>query len=189
MKKLKLTLIGDYNVGKTSILNAYLDKDVYNTKSTLGIDFFTKVIFVNDDQYNMTCWDTAGSERFHSLTQTYIRDSDIVILVYDCGLRTSRINYWMRKVEQSKPKIVGILGSKDDLTNVFREDIYELVEPWTRQNWKIITGKCSSRNPKSVKDFFQECIKIATQNNTQNIMKIPNISLEPPKNKNRTCCT
>tara|TARA_B110000908_G_scaffold172680_1_gene241936 strand:+ start:9129 stop:9710 length:582 start_codon:yes stop_codon:yes gene_type:complete len=187
--KLKLTIVGDHNVGKTSILNSFLDKSTFNTPTTLGIDFFTKIYKLDDCTIQMTLWDTAGSERFHSLTPAYTRGSNIVIVVYDLSKARSNINYWLRKIESDRPNIVGILGNKTDITTVNNEDLQDILFPYSRQHWNIITGKCSSRNSNSVKNFFRQCIKQHVRQDLENPFKLPIISILEPKKKVRTCCT
>ena len=189
MQKIKLTIIGDHNVGKTSILNSFLDISVFNTPTTLGIDFFTKVFHVDDYTIQMTLWDTAGSERFHSLTPAYTRGSNIIIIVYDLSTPRSNLNYWLRKIESDKPTVIGILGNKTDITTVNNEDLQDILFPYTRQGWKLITGKCSSRDSKSVKNFFNQCIKQFIHKDLENPFQTPIVSISEPKKKSRTCCT
>lgn len=82
---LKVVLIGDGGVGKTSLRNQYIHKkftDAY--KATIGADFITKEVETNDGKkVMMQIWDTAGQERFQSLGVAYYRGADACILVYD----------------------------------------------------------------------------------------------------------
>ena len=189
MQRIKCTVIGDYHVGKTSIVYSYINKPLEAVQTTLGIDFFTKTVRVGNESTIVTIWDTAGSERFKSLTDSYLRDSDIVIIVYDMSKQTSNISYWMRRAEQHRPHTIGVLGNKDDLTRGFSEDLSDILYPWTRQNWKIVTGYCSSRRPKSVKNFFNRCLYSIVINEIEIPKLIPVISLKAQKSKNRTCCS
>jgi len=193
-RKIKITIIGDKDVGKTSILNAYLDRNVYNPATTIGIDFFTQSIVIKDQRCLVTLWDTAGAERFQALTQTYLRDSDIIVVVYDLAKKTSNIGQWMRQAEQTHPTVVGILGNKTDITRVNTEDLQDILVPWLRQNWRIVTGKCSSRNTTSVKTFFRKCIAEIIRNDLvekdpEQPFEMPTITFSGKKNHNRTCCT
>ena len=187
-KRYKCTVIGDYNVGKTSILNAYMGKSVNNVQSTLGIDFFTKSVLVKGERVMMTLWDTAGAERFHSLTHSYLRDSNLVIIVYDLTLSTSRLTYWMRRVEPHHPQTVGILGNKNDLTTQYSEDLGDLLFPWTRQKWNIVNGHCSSRDTDSVKTFFKRCL-LSMVKDTDSIEPLEMDIFDVKDLKNRTCCS
>jgi small GTP-binding protein len=188
-KRYKCTMIGDYCVGKTSILNAYLGKSIENVQSTLGIDFFTKSILVKGETVMMTLWDTAGAERFHSLTDSYLRDSNLVIIVYDLTQSTSNLSYWMRRVEQHRPQTVGILGNKNDLTTQYSEDLQDILFPWTRQKWNIINGHCSSREATSVKTFFKRCLLSMVKENIK-LDESFEIDTSVVKGfKTRTCCS
>jgi Rab family protein len=189
MKKVKCTVIGDFSVGKTSVIYSFLGKPLKNVQSTLGIDFFTKSIRVKGEKIILTIWDTAGAERFHSLTDSYLRGSDLVIVMYDMTKHSSNITQWMRKAEQHKPNIIGVLGNKDDLTPSFNGDLHNILFPWTRQNWKIVTGYCSSRRPESVKNFFTRCLVSHLGNEIESPELIPIVSINAKKTKNRTCCS
>lgn len=189
-EKIKCILIGDYNVGKTSILRAYRDKPAHGVVSTLGIDFFTKTIAVNGHEIYLTMWDTAGAERFRSLTHSYMNGSDIVIIVYDLSKKTANLPYWLRRAEEAQPHVIGILGCKNDLTKAFSEDLYDILHPWTRQSYNIITGVCSSRQKSSVDIFFKRCfLALPTPNSLHQSTDFASLSKNPIKHKNRTCCT
>lgn len=188
-KRYKCTIIGDYSVGKTSILNAYLGNSIENIQSTLGIDFFTKSVLVKGETVMMTMWDTAGAERFHSLTHSYLRDSNLVVIVYDLTQTTSRLPYWMRRVEQHQPQTVGILGNKNDLTTQYSENLQDILFPWTRQRWNIITGHCSSRDKKSVTDFFKRCLLSMVKEGEESTEPLQIDTIYRKESKNRTCCS
>ena len=81
--KVKVSIIGDFAVGKSSILNVLNDKMDYCTQSTLGVDFFYKIFSYEEQSYKFHIWDTAGQERFRTIVRSYFRDLDVVILVYD----------------------------------------------------------------------------------------------------------
>jgi len=81
---LKLIILGDSGVGKTSIMNKYVRKKFDNRyKATIGADFLTKEIIIDDKLISLQIWDTAGQERFQSLGSAFYRGADACILVYD----------------------------------------------------------------------------------------------------------
>ena len=86
----KCCFVGDFGVGKTSIIFSYLSKSIEDIQTTLGIDFFSKTIRIKEQDLHLTIWDTAGSERFRSLLHSYLRDSDIIIIVYDLSKQNLR---------------------------------------------------------------------------------------------------
>lgn len=94
LNSFKLVLVGDSNVGKTCILLRLIDKNfTENHCTTIGIDFKSVFCDINFNEMKVTkqestdinfnIWDTAGQERFKSITNTYYRGADAIILVYD----------------------------------------------------------------------------------------------------------
>ncbi len=157
-RRIKCSFVGDYGVGKTSVIFSFLDKSINKVQTTIGVDFFTKTIRVGDEDVILSLWDTAGAEAYRSLTHSYIRDADIIVLVYDRTKSESNILYWMRAIEHHKARVIGVLGNKSDLTTGFHRDLEELLVPWSRQEINIVTGACSSRNREEVKQFLKKCI-------------------------------
>jgi Ras-related protein Rab-7A len=81
---LKIIVIGDLNVGKTSLINRY----VYNSfsekyKATIGVDLFKKDLKYKNNKVCLQIWDTAGVERFQAVTPSFYRGSDACVLVFD----------------------------------------------------------------------------------------------------------
>lgn len=104
----KLLLIGDSSVGKSSILLQFTD-DVFddNLTSTIGVDFKVKIIDVVQadrrvKRVKATIWDTAGQERFRTLTSSYYRGAQGIILVYDVSRKETfeSLPMWLQEVEQ-----------------------------------------------------------------------------------------
>merc|ERR1712164_98314 len=81
---LKLIILGDSGVGKTSLMNQYVNKKFSKQyKATIGADFLTKEVMIDDKLVTMQIWDTAGQERFQSLGVAFYRGADSCVLVYD----------------------------------------------------------------------------------------------------------
>ena len=97
----KLLLIGDSGVGKTCILFRFSD-DAFNTTfiSTIGIDFKIKTIDINGKRVKLQIWDTAGQERFHTITTSYYRGANGIMLVYDITNPKSfdNITKWLKNI-------------------------------------------------------------------------------------------
>lgn len=118
--KLRLVLIGNQAVGKSSFISKFVDDAfVHDLMSTIGIDFKTKTISVSNRSVELNVWDTAGQERFWSVTPAYCRNADGIILVYDTTNLKSfeAITFWLGKIDQYAPSNVDIMliGSKCDL--------------------------------------------------------------------------
>lgn len=87
---MKLLLIGDSGVGKSSILRRYCDEEFTTSFiTTIGIDFKVKTVEVMGKKLKLQIWDTAGQERFKNICTAYYRGAQGVFLVYDCGDRGS----------------------------------------------------------------------------------------------------
>lgn len=87
---IKIIILGDSNVGKTSLMNRYVNKKFSTQyKATIGADFLTKEVVVDDKLVTMQIWDTAGQERFQSLGVAFYRGADCCVLVYDVTAPTT----------------------------------------------------------------------------------------------------
>ena len=83
MPSIKLVLLGDTSVGKSSFSTRYVNKKFNDGLSTtLGAFYFKKTIELEDKIYNLEIWDTAGQERYRSLAPIYFRNADIVLLFF-----------------------------------------------------------------------------------------------------------
>ena len=79
----KMIIIGDSGVGKTNFLMQFCEGDFKGTYvATIGVDFKTKIIQVEDKKIKLQIWDTAGQERFRNITQTYYKGAAGIILMY-----------------------------------------------------------------------------------------------------------
>ncbi|KAJ2155425.1 Ras- protein Rab-18 [Coemansia sp. RSA 1935] len=122
MAMYKILLIGDSNVGKSSILLRFTDDQFLppeETSATIGVDFKAKICTVDDKQYKLTIWDTAGQERFRTLTSSYYRGAQGVILVYDVCNRESfeHLDSWMEELNTyctTSDVVKMVVGNKID---------------------------------------------------------------------------
>lgn len=118
--RFKLVFLGDQSVGKTSIITKFMYDTFDNTyQATIGIDFLSKTLFLEDKTVRLQIWDTAGQERFRSLIPSYIRDCRIGIIVFDVTNRPSfnNVRKWLDDVRAERgPEIsVVAVGNKVDL--------------------------------------------------------------------------
>jgi len=116
----KILFLGSMGVGKTSIIYRYINDTIKNElKSTIGIDYKTKVVEYKTKKIKLKIYDTSGQERFRTLTQNYYHGSDGIIIVFDLKRRETfdDITYWMEEINKNtdKDKIGLILvGNKND---------------------------------------------------------------------------
>ncbi|CAJ0838436.1 2470_t:CDS:2 [Entrophospora sp. SA101] len=84
LRKFKLVFLGEQSVGKTSLITRFMYDTFDNTyQATIGIDFLSKTMYLEDRTVRLQLWDTAGQERFRSLIPSYIRDSSVAVVVFD----------------------------------------------------------------------------------------------------------
>ncbi|KAK9124664.1 hypothetical protein Sjap_014266 [Stephania japonica] len=117
---LKLVLLGDGRVGKTSLVLRYVN-NVFSEKqeATVQASYLTKRLAIEGVPITLAIWDTAGQERFHALGPIYYRDADAALLVYDIMEDNSfiRVRNWVKELQQmaSKNITMAIAANKSDL--------------------------------------------------------------------------
>ena len=120
---IKLLLLGDTSVGKSSFINRYF-KNFFQEEflSTIGLDSQNKIIKIFNDKYKLTIWDTAGQERFRSITRNYYKNADGVFLIYDVNDSENydNISKWVNDIKENNTAIdnkitIYLLGNKIDL--------------------------------------------------------------------------
>merc|ERR1712106_456328 len=121
---LKVIILGDSGVGKTSLMNQYVNKKFTSQyKATIGADFLTKEVLVDDRMVTLQIWDTAGQERFQSLGVAFYRGADSCVLVHDITDAKSfdNLDSWMEEfLAHAAPRNAEnypfvVLGNKADL--------------------------------------------------------------------------
>ncbi|XP_071728724.1 ras-related protein RABH1e-like [Rutidosis leptorrhynchoides] len=120
--KYGLIILGDQSVVKTSIITRFMyDKFDTTYQATIGIDFLTKKMYLEDRTFVLQLWDTSGQERFRSLLPSFIRDSSVALIVYDVTNRQSFLNTakWMEEVrnERGTDILIFLVGNKCGLVD------------------------------------------------------------------------
>lgn len=123
LSKYKIVFLGEQGVGKTSLITRFMyDTFDDHYQATIGIDFLSKTMYLDDKTIRLQLWDTAGQERFRSLIPSYIRDSRVAIVVYDITKKKSFefIDKWIEDVKNERGEenvILCIVGNKSDLND------------------------------------------------------------------------
>ena len=121
-EEIKCILVGETGTGKTSLINVSIglqfEKDIVTTISST---YASKQYQISEKTYILNLWDTTGQEKYRTLTKIFIKNSKIVIFVYDITNKKSfdELEYWMKVIDEilGKEPIIGICGNKNDLFN------------------------------------------------------------------------
>ncbi|XP_075092713.1 ras-related protein YPT3 [Nicotiana tabacum] len=119
----KLVLIGDSGVGKSNLLSRFT-KNEFNleSKSTIGVEFATKSLNIDNKVIKAQIWDTAGQERYRAITSAYYRGAVGALLVYDVTRHVTyeNVTRWLKELrDHTDPNIVVMLiGNKSDLRHL-----------------------------------------------------------------------
>ena len=192
-KGVKIILLGESGVGKTSIINRYLnDEFASDSLSTLGSYTSKKEITKNKTKYLLDIWDTSGQEQYHSITNLFINGSDIVILVYSIDSKTSftGLNFWYNSVKEKLGNdnyILAIVGSKSDLAleeQVSEEEGKKFAKE-KNAKFKLVSAKM---DVKGINNFFDSLLDeyIGSTNSKKESEKI--VVSKPKKNKKKILC-
>ena len=207
--KIKIVLIGEPFVGKTCIINRYVDNNYKeNPGSTIGSNYTSKKITIPDlnKEVILDIWDTAGQEVYRSFVKLFYKESKIAILVYDISDRKSfdeLKKYWFNEIKEFRKDIIlGIAGNKSDLI-----DKEEVNEDEARKFAKEINASfrlTSALSNIGIEELFLELTKKYLEEKKEEInenkslyensyileksQNKSSISIEHKKKKKKFCC-
>ena len=163
----KIIIIGDTCVGKTAILSKYL-KGVFPTSplSTVATEFATKIIQIKEGGYiKAQIWDTAGQEKYKSITFHHYKKSVGGLIVYDITKRSSfdNVKNWYNDLISLGEKgcIIALVGNKLDLVERNerkREVYYEEAQAYAEDN-HMLFFETSAYNGNNINDIFEELLQ------------------------------
>ena len=155
----KIIIIGSSGVGKSSILQRYIQKTFNDSfSSTIGVDFFMKTINIGEKSIKLQLWDTAGTEKFRSITTGYYRGADAAFVVFDLSSKKSfnAVDEWIESYYKFKnpdsEKNVVLIGNKVDLIDN-REITQEEAENYVKTN-NIFYFETSAKEGKNIDECF-----------------------------------
>ena len=206
--KIKIVLIGEPFVGKTCIINRYVDHNYKeNPGSTIGSNYTSKKLTIEDlkKEVVLDIWDTAGQEVYRSFVKLFYKESKIAILVYDISDRKSfdeLKKYWFNEIKEFRKDIIlGIAGNKSDL--IEKEEVNEDEARKFAKEINAIFRLTSALSNIGIDELFLELTKkyIEEKKNTEEINenkslyensyileKSQNISSTIKKKKKKYCC-
>ncbi|RCH92516.1 hypothetical protein CU098_010570, partial [Rhizopus stolonifer] len=168
-------ILGDSGVGKTSLMNQYVNKKFSGQyKATIGADFLTKEVTVDNKVVTMQIWDTAGQERFQSLGVAFYRGADCCVLVYDVNNNKSyeSLGQWHDEfLVQASPRDPDnfpfvVLGNKIDVDESKRMVSQKRAMAFCQAKGNIPYFETSAKDAINVEQAFQTIAKNALQQET-----------------------
>ena len=167
---MKLLLIGDSEVGKTSLLLKYTEHIFPEEHiATIGVEYKDKYIIKDNYNIRLQIWDTAGQERFHSITKNIYRNTNGVIFIYDIAKKETfdNIKNWIFDLQSASADIKGIiLGNKNDLTDKREVNMTDLKE--LGEKYKMPYMETSAKNNVNVNEGFELIVNELLQDKDEN---------------------
>lgn len=157
MLKLKVVLVGTSGVGKTSLITRYcFDTFHSDLNTTVGIDFMSKKMVIQDKTINLQFWDTAGQEKYKWLVPAYIRDCAIALVVFDV---TSKDTFEEAKqyIEDVKSlrgdeALIALIGNKIDL---LKEKSFDTSAKDFAKQSNLLYFEVSAKDGTNINSMFQ----------------------------------
>lgn len=182
--KIKIVLLGDMSVGKTSFITRYITgrfKD--DNTSTLGASFFTQKVKIDDQEHLLEIWDTAGQERYRSLAPMYYRGADVALIFFDLSKLDTyyNIDYWKKELLMTgRPDLIQIVvGNKLDLIN------YDKLDSMYKKHF-LISTKENIDLDKLINVSIKQTVRI--KNKREQEIKNQRLEVKSPTKKKSSCC-
>ena len=187
---IKILLLGESKVGKTTIFQRFCDNTIDNNDiSTIGIEFKVKNYLYNNKDYQIQLFDTAGQERFKSITEAYFRMGDAFFFVFDLTNQDSLnvLDDWINRVNEAiENPLYIIIGNKDDLKEQIPK---EIIKERLSKYKNIPFIKVSALKNKNIDKAFETLIDIFEKNgNSLNYFERRITITKNKKDKASPCC-
>ena len=199
--KLKLLIIGDTSVGKSSILLTYTDNYFPEAHlATIGVEYKVKELLTDKYKVILQIWDTAGQERFRSITKSFFHNTNGILFVYDITDRKSfqSVKDWIKDSEMHDSGFEKILcGNKIDLKDERQVTFNELEEYGMKKKIEVI--ETSAKSKINIDESFKKLVDLILSKKTEEEInkefgvKAPqsqniNLTKSNTQNKKKKCC-
>ena len=162
----KILLLGDSGVGKSSLLLRYT-KHEFNVdmRSTIGVEFALKYLKIHNFQLKVQFWDTAGMDRYRSITSAYYKGAKGVIIVYDICREKSfeNVDKWIEdfKSKADEDAVILLIGNKNDLDDKREVNIEEAELKAQKNKFAFMETSAKDNNnvDKAFETLFKEIVK------------------------------
>ncbi len=191
MQEIKVILLGNTTVGKTSLIIKYIKNEFsFNYLQTLGLDFKQKIFKMkNGKDIRLRIFDTAGQERFKSVSFSFIKKANGIILLYDIGNKNSfeALDSWMESIKDNADKKIPIIlvGNKCDINDEKRKVTFEEGEKKGKE-FQIPFFETSCKDGINVKEVFERIVNDIILKKNQTLRGELKLFEDSIKKKN--CC-
>ena len=200
---LKYIIVGDSSVGKSNLLMKFIqNKFTEEYLTTIGVEFGTKNIKVNNKIYRIQIWDTAGQEYFRSIARAYFKNCVCAMVVYDITCKESfeNVKNWLQDIHEESPKtvLICLIGNKIDLEDK-RIITFDEGKKFSTENG-IIFMETSAKTGEGINEIFEQSVKEIEKKMKENFYdlnsetcgikkgKLKNIDLNSDKKKIKNGC-
>jgi len=200
----KVVILGDSGVGKSNILTRFTSNEFnMNSKTTIGVEFATKGMYIEEKYIKAQIWDTAGQEKFRAVTSVYYRGAMGALLVYDITKESSfqNLQIWMRELFDNVDKnhvVTMLVGNKSDLASM-REVSVEKGKKFA-EKYNMSFMEISALDNVNITEAFQDIMNQIFEKSVRPTMLIKDsekdsfvvggsnvISIEPPETEQSGC--
>ena len=183
--KLKILIIGDTSVGKSSILLTYTDNYFPEAHlATIGVEYKVKELLTDKNKVILQIWDTAGQERFRSITKSFFHNTNGILFVYDITDRKTfqNVKDWIKDSEMHDNGFEKLLcGNKIDLKEERQVSFDELVEFGLKKKMDVI--ETSAKRRINIDESFKKLVDLILNKKTKKeINKV--LGVKTPQNQN-----
>ncbi|XP_028331627.1 ras-related protein Rab-5C-like [Gouania willdenowi] len=188
----KLVMVGESAVGKTSLVLRYVREQFQESyQSTIGAAFFRQTVFLDDSTVQLNVWDTAGEERYHSVTPLYYRGAQAAIVVYDITNEDTfhRAKTWVKELQrEASPNIlIALAGNKADIANKRDIDRQE-AQAYADEN-SLLFMETSAKTAMNVHEIFMAIAEKLQATGQSGQMRIGvNLHEPSPRGRRSRCC-
>jgi Ras-related protein Rab-2A len=176
---LKYVIVGDASVGKSNLLLRYTHGEFREEyQLTIGVEFGSNNLVINNSIYRIQIWDTAGQENFRSITRSYYKNSACALIVYDITRRVSfeSLSDWIEDCKNSSPKtvVMVLVGNKCDLAQnreVNEEEGREFAE-----KHGMLFFETSAKTGQNVEELFKQSATLIAKKIKENYYDLENDS-------------
>ena len=198
----KIIIIGNSSVGKTCLIKRIIKNEFEeNYQTTIGFEFITMNVKINDSLFKLQIWDTCGQEVYSSVIKSFYQNSILGIMVYSIEDKKSfeNLDFWLNEVKKNTEEIfpIVLIGNKSDSNN--REVSFNEGEDYAKKNNFICFNEASAKNGENVIQIFEKIslylyneykdISFSRSNTFGNLnddtVKLPDVQTE---NKKKGCC-